>query len=163
MHDDMKEYDKRIGVPKFEGWEERERDPSQVDEKGFVIIKGGRPFWIALYGEKPWAMYWHEHQKSWVTSKELTPSEVFQLRDYSIPENHAMIYHELHCEFMGDRWEWMPEVKSLPLCGGCNVRGNWEHRCHGSGCGCEDLSCKLTQGRITQEEAQEIIDKELNQ
>lgn len=26
----------------------------------------------------------------------------------------------------------------MKLCDGCDVRGNWEHRCHGEPCPCEE-------------------------
>ncbi len=49
----------------------------------------------------------------------------------------------------------MDNIKKL--CPGCNVRGSWEHRCHGSGCDCDNLCCQNAQGKITHEEMMEII------
>lgn len=40
------------------------------------------------------------------------------------------------------------------LCDGCNVRGDWEHRCHGKGCDCDNLMCQYHQGKITWRELQ---------
>lgn len=48
------------------------------------------------------------------------------------------------------------------LCDGCNVRDNWEHRCYGEDCRCENPSCMKQQGRITQEELMQIVNKGLN-
>lgn len=48
------------------------------------------------------------------------------------------------------------------LCDGCNVRGNWEHRCHGENCQCDNPVCMERQGKITHEQLMEIVNKELN-
>jgi hypothetical protein len=33
-----------------------------------------------------------------------------------------------------------PRLYLMTICGGCDVRKPWEHRCHGGGCQC--MSCK---------------------
>lgn len=43
------------------------------------------------------------------------------------------------------------------LCDGCNVQGNWEHRCHGKGCDCDSPVCMEKQGKITHKELMEIV------
>lgn len=43
------------------------------------------------------------------------------------------------------------------LCDGCNVRGNWEHRCHGENCDCDNPVCMERQGKITHEELMQIV------
>lgn len=49
------------------------------------------------------------------------------------------------------------QPKEKELCGGCNVRGNWEHRCFGNNCDCESPICMNKQGKITHKELMDII------
>tara|TARA_R110000772_G_scaffold35637_6_gene85832 strand:+ start:1811 stop:2440 length:630 start_codon:yes stop_codon:yes gene_type:complete len=48
------------------------------------------------------------------------------------------------------------------LCDGCRVRTPHEHRCHGKNCTCQDLSCRVMQGKITSTEAGKIAREELD-
>lgn len=43
------------------------------------------------------------------------------------------------------------------LCDGCNVRENWEHRCHGENCDCDNLTCQYRQGEITWDELMIVV------
>ncbi len=45
------------------------------------------------------------------------------------------------------------------LCDGCRVNNPHEHRCHGQGCNCYNLICMEKQGKITQEQQQEMVSK----
>lgn len=48
------------------------------------------------------------------------------------------------------------------LCWGCNVREPHEHRCHGTECNCDHLSCQVMQGKITSSAAAKIAREELS-
>lgn len=50
---------------------------------------------------------------------------------------------------------------SVRLCDGCNVRGNWEHRCHGVNCDCNNPVCMERHGKITHEQLMDIVNKAL--
>ncbi len=50
-------------------------------------------------------------------------------------------------------------INTTNICAGCMVRGDWEHRCHGEGCECEELICKNKQGRISHEDMMEIVNE----
>ena len=52
-------------------------------------------------------------------------------------------------------------MENTKKCDGCNVRGVWEHRCHGKNCDCDNPVCMEKQGKITHEQLMEIINKEL--
>jgi hypothetical protein len=53
-------------------------------------------------------------------------------------------------------------IVSRRLCAGCNVRGNWEHRCHGKGCDCDNPVCMERQGKISHDELMDIVNKSLS-
>jgi hypothetical protein len=53
------------------------------------------------------------------------------------------------------------QKNSVKLCDGCDVREPFEHRCHGEGCDCDQLTCQIQQGRISPEEANKIAKKSL--
>lgn len=74
----------------------------QLDEKGFVFIDGNsRPYWCRMYYNEPWFMYWHEGNKSWVTLRKVTQTEVWQANEMAISDELAEIYHEQHRKFIG--------------------------------------------------------------
>lgn len=56
----------------------------------------------------------------------------------------------------------LDDKKNIRLCDGCNVRGNWEHRCHGDNCDCDNPICMEKQGKITYDELMEIVSKAQN-
>lgn len=73
-----------------------------LDEKGFVFMDDlGRPFWCRMCGDQPWFMYWHKHQKSWVTLRAVNQSEVFVASQGKISDEQAQCYHDLHDKFTG--------------------------------------------------------------
>ncbi|GEM_PF-3962519 len=57
------------------------------------------------------------------------------------------------------------EIKGKKICFGCAVHVPHEHSCFGNvsgeACECDYLECQIRQKRITLEEANEIISKEL--
>jgi len=55
-----------------------------------------------------------------------------------------------------DNKQWL-KTKAMKLCDGCNVRGNWEHRCHGKDCDCDNPICMERQGKITHDELMAIV------
>lgn len=71
-----------------------------LDEKGFVFLdSASRPYWCCMYHGEPWFMYWHECQKSWVTLRKCSGSEVMLANQKALPEDQANLYHKLHKEF----------------------------------------------------------------
>lgn len=73
----------------------------ELNEKGFVFIdENKRPYWCRIYSGAPWFMYWHEAQKSWVTLREVSQTEVWQANKMAIPEEQAETYHKRHKEFL---------------------------------------------------------------
>jgi len=67
---------------------------------GGVFIERGRPWLVAKLGDKPWLCYWHKHQRSWVTQRELTETEYLCGLAKSIPPEQAEHYHKLHEEYL---------------------------------------------------------------
>lgn len=68
----------------------------KLDEDGFVFIDGNnRPYWCRMYGDKPWWMYWHEGQKSWVTLRQVNQTEVWSANEMAISDEQAEQYHKL--------------------------------------------------------------------
>ena len=69
----------------------------KLNEKGFVFIdKNDRPYWCRIYGEKPWFMYWHDGQSSWVTLREVNQMDIFIAYESKISNAQAEIYHNEH-------------------------------------------------------------------
>lgn len=67
-----------------------------LDEKGFVFIDdNNRPFWVAMRFNRPTLLYWHADKK-WVTLREVTTIEIWEMNDQAIPEHLAEKYHEQH-------------------------------------------------------------------
>ncbi len=54
------------------------------------------------------------------------------------------------------------EQNKKNICDGCNVNPNWEHRCHGEGCDCDNPVCMEKQGKITWDELMIIVNEALN-
>lgn len=53
-------------------------------------------------------------------------------------------------------------MENIKKCDGCNVRGVWEHRCHGKKCNCDNPVCMEQQGIISYKQLMEIVNKELS-
>jgi hypothetical protein len=71
-----------------------------LDEKGFVFIDDlNRPYWVAMWCDKAMIFYWHEAQKSWVTLREATQIDVWEMEQKKISEEYAEIYHKQHRKF----------------------------------------------------------------
>jgi hypothetical protein len=78
-------------------WIENDLCSACIDEKGFVFIDSAdRPFWCRKYGDEPWIMYWHVHQKSWVTLRKVNQTEIWKFHEMKVPEEQANFFHTLH-------------------------------------------------------------------
>lgn len=72
-----------------------------LDEKGFVFIDHkNRPYWCRMYFDEPWIMYWHEGQKSWVTLRTVTQSEIWKFNSMAISDEQTEIYHNQHQKYL---------------------------------------------------------------
>lgn len=75
-------------------------EPIGLSEKGFVFLDDKRrPYLCSLWGGKPWLFYWHEHQKSWVSLREVTFDEVRALPN-NLTEAGQKFYNDLHDKFV---------------------------------------------------------------
>ena len=73
----------------------------ELNEKGFVFMDDrNHPYWCRLYHGNPWFMYWHENQKSWITYRQATQTDIFQTFQMKISDELAEIYHEQHKKFI---------------------------------------------------------------
>ncbi len=73
-----------------------------LDKKGFVFIDDKDiPYWVAFRYDKPMIAYWHNAQKSWVNLREVSQNEVMFMKQKALPDEQAMIYHNLHAKFCG--------------------------------------------------------------
>lgn len=70
----------------------------ELDEKGFVFLSDGRPYLCAMYGGEPWIMYWHDHDKSWVTKQRANQTMIWGAYELKISDEDAEHYHKLHKE-----------------------------------------------------------------
>lgn len=79
-----------------------------IDETGFVMIFIGKPYWYKLQSSgKVWCHYWHIHQKSWVTLREVSYEEMRLAYLEKVDLQTAKIYHDLHNQTFGGA----PEIK----------------------------------------------------
>lgn len=72
-----------------------------LDEKGFVFIDlNYKPFWCRMWEDKPWFFYWHKGQKSWVSSRQVSQTDVLLASKRKVSEQEANLYHQLHERFI---------------------------------------------------------------
>lgn len=65
-----------------------------LDEKGFVMIQDGKPYWIRMWGGTPWVFYWHP-DNNWVSLRQVDQTDIFISYQYRVSEEEAEVYHEL--------------------------------------------------------------------
>ena len=65
---------------------------SKRDDLDFIVVLGGMAYKVLALGAAPWACYWHQDGRKWVTSRKLTEREVEQLRPLALSAKDAAIY-----------------------------------------------------------------------
>jgi hypothetical protein len=64
----------------------------KLDEKGFVFLDDNKRLYrCAMWGGQPWLFYWHDHQKTWVSLR-----QVSQMETWSFPHNLTQEQQDLY-------------------------------------------------------------------
>lgn len=64
-----------------------------LDEKGFVFLVDGLPYYIRIWGGEPWVFYWHS-DKRWVSLKRVNQTDIFLASHNRISDEEAEMYHK---------------------------------------------------------------------
>ncbi len=82
------------------GFNEDQRD-SHPEPFVFPGVVEHRPFKAMRWGGEWWLFYWHEHQKSWVSLRQVSDDDLKLLRTLALPPEQAKLYDDLHDKFAG--------------------------------------------------------------
>jgi hypothetical protein len=80
-----------------------------LDENGFIFLDdASRPYWCRMWHGRPWLMYWHEAQRSFVTLREVNQMDIWSF-PHNLSERNQQLYRDQHDKFMQEFTVYLEE------------------------------------------------------
>lgn len=81
----------------------------ELDEKGFVFLDDdGNAYRCCVWGNNAWLFRWHDHQKRWVSVRQLSQMDIFML-PHNLSEEQQEWYFKTEAKTLQDL---LPDMKS---------------------------------------------------
>lgn len=85
----------------------------KLDGKGFIFLDDNRrPFLCRMWNDSAWLFYWHRHQKSWVSLRRVTQSEIWTF-PHNLTDEQQQHYHDAHDKWMRENQAQFIDLGSI--------------------------------------------------